>query len=64
MLSKYLMYALDEAGKFESFSRSNRASTERIKSLTIQAPSLAEQNRIISKFNALDKENTSTKKQK
>lgn len=42
----YLSYALYEAGKEFNFSRQIRASTDRIKNLTISAPDIAEQNKI------------------
>ena len=45
---KYLAFALQVAGEFEKFSRNNRASTQRIKRLTIQIPEdKAEQQRIV-----------------
>lgn len=40
VISKYLVYPLLKAGEHERFSRANRASTERIKALTIRVPSL------------------------
>lgn len=40
VLSKYLVYPLLKEGERERFSRSNRASTERIKALTIKVPSI------------------------
>lgn len=38
IIPKYLAIALEVEGKFERFSRNNRASTQRIKALTIQVP--------------------------
>ena len=40
VISKYLVYPLLKTGEHERFSRANRASTERIKALTIRVPSL------------------------
>lgn len=40
ILPKYLVYPLLKAGEHERFSRANRASTERIKALTIRIPSI------------------------
>lgn len=40
VLSKYLVYPLLKAGEHERFSRANRASTERIKALSIRVPSI------------------------
>ena len=39
--------ALQVEGEFERFSRSNRASTQRIANLIIQAPSVSEQQKIV-----------------
>lgn len=44
---EYFMFALEEAGKAARFSRTLRASTDRIKALTIQLPSLKEQNKFV-----------------
>ena len=42
---------LQVEGEYEKFSRSNRASTQRIKSLTIQVPDLSIQKEILSMLN-------------
>ena len=44
---KYLVYPLLKAGEAERFSRSNRASTERVKSLTIKLPDIDIQNETV-----------------
>lgn len=49
VLSKYLVYPLLKAGEHERFSRANRASTERIKALTIRVPSIEIQRETIAK---------------
>lgn len=49
ILPKYLVYPLYKAGEHERFSRANRASTERIKALTIRIPSLEIQKVTVSK---------------
>jgi restriction endonuclease S subunit len=41
-----LAWALEQEGKRKGFSRTLRASTDRIKRLTVQLPPIAEQNRI------------------
>ena len=41
---KYLAWVLQKEGEQLKFSRSHRASTERIKGITIKAPSITEQN--------------------
>jgi restriction endonuclease S subunit len=43
---KYLVYPLLKAGETERFSRSNRASTERVKSLSIMLPDIETQNEV------------------
>ena len=54
ILTEYLAFVLRVEGEFEKFSRSNRASIERIKSLSVQIPPLDVQQKIISRFNAID----------
>ena len=54
LLPKYVMYALEYEGIQSRFSRSNRASTQRVKDLVIQAPSVAEQKKIISELDEYD----------
>lgn len=49
VLSKYLVYPLLKAGEHERFSRANRASTERIKALTIRVPSIEIQRETVAK---------------
>lgn len=49
VLSKYMVYPLLKAGEHERFSRANRASTERIKALTIRIPSIDIQRETIAK---------------
>ena len=50
ILPKYLALALRVEGEYERFSRSNRASTARIKNLTVQIPSKKIQQDIIDKI--------------
>lgn len=47
ILPRYLVHALEEAGKAAGFKRSYRASIDRIEALTVFLPSLAEQKRIV-----------------
>lgn len=55
IIPKYLAVALEVEGTFEKFSRSNRASVQRIKSLTIQIPEDKEkQQAIVDAVNDLD----------
>lgn len=49
VLSKYMVYPLLKAGEHERFSRANRASTERIKALTIRVPSIEIQRETVAK---------------
>lgn len=49
VLSKYLVYPLLKLGEHERFSRANRASTERIKALTIRVPSIEIQRETVAK---------------
>ena len=46
----YLRFALEIEGVEKRFSRSHRASTDRIKALTIKAPSIEEQNNFVEKL--------------
>ena len=48
------MYALEYEGIQSRFSRSNRASTQRVKDLVIQAPSIIEQKKIVSELDEYD----------
>lgn len=47
--------ALQVEGEFERFSRSNRASTQRIANLIIQVPSISEQQSVVEKIETIDK---------
>ena len=55
ILPKYMALALQVEGEFERFSRSNRASTQRIANLIIQVPSVPEQQKIVDEIEAIDK---------
>lgn len=55
ILPKYMALALQVEGEFERFSRSNRASTQRIANLIIQVPSVADQQKVIDEIEAIDK---------
>lgn len=59
ILPKYMAIALQVEGEFERFSRSNRASTQRISNLIVQVPDITEQQRIVNEINAVDKQITS-----
>ena len=50
VLPMYLKFALEFEGVEKRFSRSHRASTDRIKALTIKAPSIEEQNNFVKKL--------------
>lgn len=63
ILPKYLVYPLLKAGEHERFSRANRASTERIKALTIRVPSINIQKETVSKVIEIENE-INTLKQK
>ena len=54
ILPKYMAVALQVEGEFERFSRSNRASTQRISNLIVQIPSVTEQQRIVDELDAVD----------
>lgn len=49
ILPKYLTYPLFKAGERERFSRANRASTERVRSLTITVPDIDTQKDVVAK---------------
>ena len=55
ILPKYLMITLQVEGEHERFSRSNRASTSRIKNLSLFIPSLDVQKKILDALNVEDK---------
>lgn len=50
----YLKFALEQEGIEKRFSRSNRASTDRVKGLTIKAPSIDEQTRFVENVERLE----------
>jgi len=52
--SKYVAWILNKAGKEVNFSRTIRASIDRIKGITIKAPSIKEQKAVISKVEKLE----------
>lgn len=53
ILPEYLAMALEVEGKLEKFSRANRASTDRIRKITILVPEdIAEQKRILNEINS------------
>ncbi len=54
IIAQYLAFALRVEGELTKFSRANRASIQRIKSLRIQIPPLDVQKKIVDEFNALD----------
>lgn len=54
IVPKYMAETLQVEGEFEGFSRSNRASTQRISNLIIQIPSATEQQRIVDEIEAID----------
>ncbi|MDO4310287.1 MAG: restriction endonuclease subunit S, partial [Prevotella sp.] len=49
ILPKYLTYSLLKAGEQERYSRSNRASTERVRALTITVPDINTQKNVVTK---------------
>jgi len=53
---RFLAYALYEKGLEARFTRSNRASLQRIGSLVIQVPSIQIQNEIVGKISSYDEE--------
>ena len=56
IVPEYFATALFAEGQFERFSRSNRASTQRIKSLTIQIPQKEKQEAIVLELKSYDNE--------
>lgn len=54
IVPKYLAHALQVEGEYERFSRSNRASTARIKSLTVQVPDMAVQKKVVDEIDNID----------
>ena len=55
ILPKYMALALQVEGEFERFSRSNRASTQRISNLIIQVPSVFDQQKVIDEIESIDR---------
>ena len=53
---KYLVYPLLKAGEVERFSRSNRASTERVKALSIMLPDIDTQNEVAQQLVSMENE--------
>ena len=56
VLPRYLVYPLQKEGETQRFSRVNRASTERIRSLIIQVPSIEVQKEVVEKLSKIDEE--------
>lgn len=56
ILPEYLRYALYSVGKQQRFSRSNRASIQRLKTLKIQVPNLTEQREIVDSISCIESE--------
>lgn len=54
IVPKYMAIALRVEGEYEKFSRSNRASTSRIKKLTIQVPEKEVQQRIVDEISTIE----------
>lgn len=55
IMPKYMALALQVEGESENFSRSNRASIQRISNLIIQVPSVIKQQKIVDEIEAIDK---------
>lgn len=55
IVPKYMALALQVEGEFERFSRSNRASTQRISNLIIQVPSVSAQQKVVDEIESIDK---------
>ncbi len=53
---RYLVWPLLKAGETERFSRSNRASTERVKALSIMLPDIDTQNEVAQQLVSMEKE--------
>ncbi len=54
ILPQYMAIALEVEGTFEKFSRNNRASSQRIKSLIVQVPSLIKQQEIVDEITIIN----------
>ena len=63
VLPYYLVYPLQKEGERLRFSRANRASTERIRSLSLQVPSLEVQKEVVEKLRKYDAEIANAKQQ-
>ena len=56
VLPRYLVFPLLKAGEMERFSRSNRASTERIRALSLMLPPIYIQQQVVNQVKPLEKE--------
>lgn len=56
MLEKYLAFALNNEGKQFGFSRTKRASIDRVSGITIPVPSFSEQQKIVAQIEELEKQ--------
>ena len=56
VLPRYLVYPLLKAGEMERFSRSNRASTERIRALSFMLPPIKTQQQVVNQIIPLEQE--------
>lgn len=56
VLPRYLVYPLLKAGEMERFSRSNRASTERIRALSFMLPPIKTQQQVVNQVIPLEQE--------
>ena len=62
ILPEYLAIALKIEGEYQRFSRSNRASTQRIKNLSLPIASIDEQKKIITKIKFIDEKISANEK--
>uniref|UniRef100_A0AB33JHX9 site-specific DNA-methyltransferase (adenine-specific) n=1 Tax=Prevotella sp. GTC17260 TaxID=3236796 RepID=A0AB33JHX9_9BACT len=62
VLPKYLVYSLFKAGEQARFSRANRASTERVRALSIQVPDIRIQRRVVEKVIECEKQITNARR--
>lgn len=51
-----ILFILEKEGERQRFSRANRASTERIKALTLKVPSVEIQKEVVKKLQKLDEQ--------
>ena len=56
VLPRYLVFPLLKAGEMERFSRSNRASTERIRALSFMLPPIYIQQQVVNQVKPLENE--------